>query len=139
VGLCVSNLGAQRLMDWCLFRTQASDEDMQVRLFKNDLEPIRTTALADFTEADFLYYLRRNLLRNQWATSDVDGAGVNCVYIPDQTWPVGSSGQTVYGYFIVSQRDNRYLWGERFDTPFVLVAGVPLTITLRLSGGSLLP
>jgi hypothetical protein len=126
-------------MDWCLFRTQATDEEIQVRLYTNDFSPIRTTALGDFTEATFSGYIRKNLLRNQWSTLDVGPTGVNCKYIPDVTWNPLASGQVIYGYFIVSQTDFAYLWGERFGTPRTLVSGTPIAITLRLSGGSLFP
>jgi hypothetical protein len=124
------NDGLVKFLTWALSTLQATDEDLTLRLYTNDLTPTRTTAKTDFTEATFSGYLRKDLLRSRWGLPVVSGVQVKSTYADQLTWSVGATVQTVYGFFVCSTfGTDPYLWGERFPTPRVLVTGQPFELT----------
>jgi hypothetical protein len=93
-----------------------------IRLFTNNLTPIKTTVIGDITEASASGYSPITLSGSQWTIAS--SSGINSATYSEQTFSF-STGVTVYGYYVTTtEATPKLLWVERFSTaPYTLPAG----------------
>ena len=127
------NQGETELLDKML---KNSNEDYVLKLFRNDYTPSSATVVGDFTEADFTNYVSKSLTRANWGAATVVAPVAPCVdseavslYNAEQSWTCGTTGNTIYGYYIVGAVTARLLWCDRFAVSRVLGDGDILRIT----------
>jgi hypothetical protein len=102
--------------------TAPSGGERLIRLFTNNLTPIKTTVLGDITEASVDGYSAITLSGGQWTISSV--SGINSATYSEQTFSF-NTGVTVYGYYVTTMElSPNLLWVERFSTaPYTIPAG----------------
>lgn len=135
--LIVPNAGELVLQNTLLKTALLSDQALLLKLFQNNYTPVDSTVTADFTEANFTSYTSKSLARATWNdATTVSGAAVSTYGSSPQTWTCGTTGNTIYGYYIVGATDNITRWAQRFDNPIVLTNGLTLGVTPTFSGYS---
>jgi hypothetical protein len=106
---------AEALRVKCVDTTFGSD----IHLFKNNIIPTINSALADFTEADFVGYVKQTGLL-AWGKIPDPSQGGYRIYLPTNSiFTAGAltGSQTVYGWYISNHLDTVLAgWGV-FDTP----------------------
>lgn len=104
-----------------------------LKLFSNgNLNPVKTTVLADITELSHPDYTAKTLYGASW-TIATSTAGTNTAVYSEQVFSF-SSGVSVYGYYVTTVTGNNLLWVERFSTtPFVLTGAGEIAVTPRLT------
>jgi len=104
-----------------------ADAYFEVRLFKSDTTPTRTSLLTDFTEADYAGYARQTLLRSAWGIPALAGSEAKSIYGTQPLQFGATSGtQKIYGYLVVRKSDAVLLWADRFKTSFTVSATAKL-------------
>lgn len=126
--LVVPNEGELELLRKMLKDT-ADTEQYLLRLYKNNYDPVATTTLTDFTEADFTNYVSKTLNRSDWSTPSTNGSGAGQSSVSLQSWTCGASGNTVYGYYVVGATSGKVLWAEKFGTARALALYDVLNVT----------
>lgn len=110
---------------------------LQMKLFKNDYNPVAGTILADLTVADFTGYVAKNLAGA--ATQAALDAGNRAVTLWNLlTWTKnGVTGNTIYGYWVVDGAGS-LLWVERFASGgyAMTVDGTQLQLVPQLTARS---
>ena len=109
------NKGETELLDKML---KKSDEDFTLKLFKNNIEPSRSTVLGDLIEANFTNYVAKSLTRAKWNNAIKVSPVVPCLYSEalstyseEQLWTCGSIvGNTIDGYYIIGATSGKLLW-----------------------------
>jgi hypothetical protein len=121
------------LSRWAAQRAQYFDDDgaRAVGLFINDYLPVPGVDETDLTECNLADYARQNVAVGVWSQGVVD-------HVQVLTAPSGvvfttndGTGQLCYGYFIWYTAEGSLEWAQRFATPQLLVAGVPISFTPR--------
>lgn len=107
-----------------------------LRLFKNDYTPSPTSALADFTEANFTDYAAKALASGSWLPATTVSGAAQKAYDTEQSWVCGATGNTIYGYYVVDDTTGLLEYAERFDVPRVLINGNELRFTPKVTGQS---
>jgi hypothetical protein len=113
-------------------------EDLEVRLFVNNMRPGDGDARALYVEADFEGYTPHRLAAQLWRFTS--GQLAMAVY-DELTWRCARTRepQPVYGYFVVGSRTRLLRWAERFeDGPYVMANlgdMVELTPTVGMESG----
>lgn len=123
MALVTPNAGELELLDKMLKDALSSDEDYILKLFQNDYTPDQATVVGSLTEANFTNYAAVTLTRAGWndAVTVSNKAESSYGSVP-QSWTCGSSGNTIYGYYVCNPSDT-VLWAERFATSRVLADG----------------
>jgi hypothetical protein len=107
-----------------LKKALSTNENYVLKLFRNDYTPVSASASGSFTEANFTNYLARTLTRTNWNSSvTVSGKAESSYATTPQSWTCGTTGQTIYGYWVEGATSGKVLWGERFATSRVLANG----------------
>ena len=113
-----------------------SNEDFVLKLFQNNITPSLTTILANLTEATFTNYVSKTLTRANWgAATKVSGVSpcvnseASSTYNTEQLWTCGTTGNTIYGYYVVGLTSGRLLWLEKFSSPRPLNDGDIIRLT----------
>jgi hypothetical protein len=103
-----------------------------LKLFSNgNLNPAKTTEIADITELSHPDYTQKTLFGASW-TIATSTAGTNTAVYSEQVFNF-SSGVSVYGYYVTNATGS-LLWVERFSTtPFVLTGAGEIAVTPRLT------
>jgi len=114
MSVVIPNVGEVELLNKML-----KDEDLTLKLFKNNFTPDASTVIGDFEESDFTNYNSFALLKSGWSIDIVSGKA-KAKYGTDPSWTCGATGNTVYGYWIEGATSVTLLWTERFDSPIVL-------------------
>jgi hypothetical protein len=118
--------GQLALLNKCL---QETDEVLSLRLYNNNKVPRLDDVVGNYTETIFTDYERKEITGDGWDTS-VNAYGVaEAVYSTTFSWTCGSTGDTVYGYYVVGADSGVLLWAEAFDEKYVMTEGDILTIT----------
>ncbi|PQO33163.1 hypothetical protein C5Y96_09900 [Blastopirellula marina] len=128
MALVVPSSGENLILAWAL--TDATPENLTLKLFKNDITTIDgDTVAGDFTEADFTDYAAKTLTRDGWnsITQDANNKSL-ATYSSTQSWTCGTTGNTIYGYFIVGASSGTLVWAEKFATSTVLSENVQLSV-----------
>jgi len=133
MGLVVPNEGELELLDKMLKDALSTDEKYLLKLYKVSYQPIKTTTTSGFSEADFTNYAARTLIRATWATAGTVSDKASSTYGAVQSWTCGSTGNTVFGYYMVNGANNKVLWAEKFTTARVLASGDVLNITPKFT------
>lgn len=133
--LVVTLAGARILLDRALQGFTPSLDDLEARLFVNDVEVDVDTVLADLEEASFTGYFRQQLASAMWTPAVTVAGRAESIYgtTPLQ-WIVASIGETVYGVYLVHMATNALLAAETLATPRVLDTPGTLGLILTLTG-----
>lgn len=97
---------------------KAAAQDLDLKLFQNNVTPGETDTAATYTEATFTGYAAIQLTASNWVVTE--GAPSDASY-PQQTFTssANQSTQQVYGYYLVRRTSGRIAWAERFaDGPY---------------------
>lgn len=112
-------------------------EDLVLKLYKNDKTPADGDTAANYTEADFTGYAAYPIYPGDW---EVTAGNPTTAEHPTVTFESSSGGQAqnVYGYFVVGADSGRLKWAERFDDgPYDIVnLGDKIEVQPRLTGQS---
>lgn len=126
--------GELQLLDKMLKDALSTDENYILKLYKNDVTPGDAYVEGSFTEADFTNYAARTLARSSWnASVQVSNKAETSYGSGPQSWTCGTTGNTVYGYYVTGATSGAVLWAERFSTSRVLADGDVLNITPKFT------
>lgn len=145
MSLLVPNEGETRLL-LELLDGGTSRETWTLKLFKSNTTPAETDALASnpYTEADFTNYVSKTLTRttsgSTWSTpasgaptSSWSGeAAVAESTYQQQSWTCGTTGNTVYGYWVEGVTSTKFIFIEKFGTARTLTSTDQLNLTPRM-------
>lgn len=133
--LVVPDEGELQLLQKMLKVALSTDETYILKLYKVDYTPISTTAKTSFTEANFTGYAARTLTRANWSAGIVNGssAAESSYGTTPQSWTCGTTGNTVYGYWVEGATSTKVLWAERLSTSRVLASGDILNLTPKFT------
>jgi hypothetical protein len=130
MAIIVPNSGELELLDKMIRDALSVDEDYYLRLYKNDYTPDATSVLGDFTEADFTDYAQKTLTRSGFNAASTNGSGEGEIgYGSEQAFTCGTTGNTVYGYYVVGETSNTVLWCQRFTAARAMANGDVIRIT----------
>lgn len=134
MALVVPNEGELELLDKMLRDALSVDEAFVLKLFTNNVTPDQTFASASLTEANFTNYAAKTLARASWnAATTVSGKGESSYGSNPQSWTCGTTGNTVYGYWVEGATSTKVLWSERFAVARVLATGDVLNLTPKFT------
>lgn len=104
------------------FVNRLAPENLMLRLYKNNYDPIEASATSDFTEADFIGYGAIELIGGTWG-APVESDPSTIAYSQQTfTSSAGSQNQPVYGYYLTRKVSGRIVGAEKFaDGPYVIV------------------
>lgn len=122
----IPNAGELSLLEKMLIE---SGEDANLRLYRNNLTPEASTVAGDFQEANFTNYSAKLLERSKWNVPVTINGEARAIYSEEQNWSVGSTGNTIYGYYVTGKVSGTILWAEKFSRSRALDPGDELTIT----------
>lgn len=124
MALVVPNVGELELLNRLLQGgNYANDGNYVLKLFKNNYTPTTVSTLGDFTEADFTNYVSVTLSQTMWGTASTNGNDKAESSYSQQSWTCGSTGNTVYGYYVEGAVSGQLLWAEKFGSAKVLTNG----------------
>jgi len=122
----IPNVGEISLLEKMLIE---SDEDLNLKLYRNDLTPQAASVSGDFQEANFTNYSAQLIERTKWQTPVTINGEARATYSEEQSWSVGSTGNTVYGYYVTGKVTGKLQWAEKFARARILDPGDELKIT----------
>lgn len=109
------------------------DEDVYLRLFKNNITPSEGDSVATYIEATFTGYSQKTLAKASWGTPATVGGTSSITYGSAQTWTSSDpTAQAIYGYYIVGVTSGILLFAERFGTARNINNGETITFTPRV-------
>ena len=116
------NEGELQLLDKMIRDHLSTDEKYILRLYKVDHTPADADSTSNYTEADFTSYAEVTLNRGSgaWDAATVSGTKAEIELSTQQSWTSGTTGNTIFGYYVVAGTSNDLLWAEKFGTPRVL-------------------
>jgi hypothetical protein len=135
MALVVSNEGEIQLLQKMLKVALSTDENYILKLYRADKTPAAADASGSFTEANFTAYAARTLTRANWSNAVTNGSGAAEVSYGTtaQSWTCGTTGNTIYGYWVEGATSSKVLWAERFGTSRVLANGDILNISPKFT------
>ena len=135
MALVVPKDGELRLLDTMLKLALSTNENHILKLFKNDYTPAQATVVGSLTEATFNGYAARTLTRSNWNTAIYNGSnqGETSYGSSAQSWTCGTTGNTIYGYWVEGSTSAKVLWAERFGTSRVLASGDILNLSPKFT------
>lgn len=133
--LVVPDEGELELLKKMLKVALSTDETYILKLYRTDVTPAAATSKTSFTEANFTGYAARTLLRATWSAGVTNGssAAESSYGSTPQSWTCGTTGNTIYGYWVEGATSTKVLWAERFSTSRVLASGDVLNITPKFT------
>lgn len=130
MAIIVPNEGKLELIEKMIKDALSTDESFSLRLYKNDFTASESVTLSDFTEADFDDYERKTLSRSGWNSASLNLAyEAEIEYSAEQSWTCGTTGGSVYGYYVVGSTSGKVLWYQEFNTSVTLANGDILKLT----------
>jgi len=119
VTLLVPNVGEARMLK--LILNNVSQEDVILKLYKNNVTPAEGDVASDYTVADFTGYASLTLTGASWSFTTGDPSYASYAQ-QSFTSTAGGQSQTIYGYFVVQASSGILLWAERFaGAPYAIV------------------
>jgi hypothetical protein len=132
--LIVSDEGELRLLDYMLKLALSTNENQILKLYQSNTTPTSASTNASFTEATFTGYAARTLTRSTWNSAvTVSNKAESSYGTTPQSWTCGATGNTIYGYWVMSATGSKCLWAELFSTARVLASGDVLNITPKFT------
>jgi len=111
----------------------------QVGLFQNDITPLRTSVVGDFTQATYTGYALANVT---WSAPSVsDGGDVELIgTVPEFRPDDAVTPNTVFGFLLVDGA-GAYIMGARFDDPPLPMGSaldvIIVTVRVRIPSGGI--
>lgn len=134
MSLVVTEQGARVLLGRALNGYTPAFDDVEARLFKNDIDIEPTTVLADLQESTFAGYFRQQLEPADWSTPvTVAGRAESTYGTAPLEWIVTAGTETVFGVYLVDMATNFLIAAERLETPRVLDTDGKLQLTMTLN------
>lgn len=121
-----------------LLKKVLNDENVILKLYKNNYTPDEDSLLSSFTDANFDGYVQKTLVTASWAIPTSESPVAPCVdneavsTYAEQSWTCGTAGNTVYGYYVVGVTSTKLLWVDSFSVPRALGDGDILRIIPKL-------
>ena len=112
MSLLVPDVGERKFLNVAI--NGVANEDLTLKLYKNNYTPVEGSVAGDFTEATFTGYAAVTLARGSWTVATV--AGLTTAAYAQQAF-TSSADQTLeneYGYFVVGASSGVLWWAERF-------------------------
>jgi hypothetical protein len=130
MALLVPKEGETELLDKCLHDALSVDETFTLKLYKTDITIDGDITKDSFTEADFDGYGAKTLTRAGWNAATLNGSDQAHSTYAQQTFTCnGSTGNTIYGYYVLGTTSQKVLWAEKFGTARVLAENDELLLT----------
>lgn len=130
MALVTPNQGELELLNKMLKAALSVDENYILKLFQNNVTPDQTFVPASFVEANFTTYAAKTLTRSGWNSAvTVAGAATSSYGANPQSWTCGTSGNTIYGYWVEGATSGICLWAEKFTSARILADGDVLNLT----------
>jgi hypothetical protein len=131
MALLISDEGVLELLDKCLKDALSVNENYSLRLFKVNKTPDHLDIAADYTaiEANFTGYAAKTLTRAGWGAATIVSNAASTTYGTVQSWTAASTGNIIYGYFVLGSTSGKLLWCEKFGTPRSMGVGDVLDLT----------
>lgn len=137
MSLVVSDAGETRLLDRLLSQgTYATYQGYILKLWQapTGYTPSSSTVSADFTQANFTNYVAATLTRANWNAAQTVLNQAQASYGSAAiSWTCGTTGNTIYGYWVESQEDGYCLWAEKFAVARALGSGDVLNLVPQFS------
>jgi len=109
-------------------------EDLILRLYRNDWRPSRTDTAGKYTEPGFAGYAGLRVLGSEW---NFEVGEITTAIHDDVTFKCGKhqEPEPVFGYYMTGSDSGALYWVERFDDgPYVVRnAGDKINVCLRVS------
>lgn len=131
--LVVPDAGELRLLDTMLKLALSTNENHILKLYQTNVTPNSASVPASFSEANFTGYAARTLTRSSWNSAVTVSAKAESSYGSVQSWTCGTTGNTIYGYWVEGSTSAKCLWAELFSTSRVLANGDVLNITPKFT------
>lgn len=99
-----------------------SQEDLELHLYKANVDPTDNTVIGDLTEATEAGYSSITLTGASWTVST--SSGISTAEYAEQTFTI-TEAATYYGYYVTQTSSGGLVWCERFDATsgFILPSG----------------
>lgn len=94
-----------------LLNHTAQNQNLTLKLFKNNVTPSETDTVAAYTEADFTGYSSKSLTGASWTVSSGTASYAEQTF----TSSTDQTAQSIYGYFVVRATTGELMWAERFS------------------------
>jgi len=114
--LILPNAGEVKLLE--NFVNKTAPQDLELRLYQNNITPAETDTAATYTQATFTGYAAVTLTGATWSVAS--GAPSEASY-PIQSFlsSADQAMQQLFGYYVVGGADGVLRWAERFtDGPY---------------------
>lgn len=122
------------LVNWISWMEDGGAPPLKMWLFQNDIKPQPGVLLADFVEATFTGYVRKDIEYGSWEDELVVDHIASMIYSVFLDYTAGASGfssQTIYGYAMV-QNSTQLMWSESFAEPIVVVPEYSFKVKPRM-------
>jgi len=134
MALKVPQEGELELLDKMIRDHLSTDEKYILRLYRVDHTPGDSDTTANYTEANFTDYAEVTLNRGtDWNAATTNGTKAEIQLASQQSWTSGTTGNTIFGYYVVGGTSNKLLWAEKFGTPRVLADQDVLNLTPKFT------
>ena len=135
MALVVPQEGELQLLQKMLKVALSTDETYILKLYRTNVTPNSATAKTSFTEANFTGYAARTLTRANWSAGVIYGSAAAEVSYgtTPQSWTCGTTGNTIYGYWVEGAASTKVLWAELFATARVLANGDILNLSPKFT------
>ena len=134
MALKVPNQGELELLDKMIKDNLSTDEKYILRLYRIDHTPADADSTSNYTEANFTNYQPVTLNRGtDWNSASTSGTKAEIELASQQSWTSGTTGNTIFGYYVVAATSNKLLWAEKFGTPRVLANQDVLNLTPKFT------
>lgn len=92
-----------------------------IHLFQNDYEPLKSSVVGDFVEADFTGYAA---IAATWNTTPYNEGDVSRIATQLANFVAGAAptAQTIYGWYVTDSADAEVFFARRFDNPVPITA-----------------
>lgn len=124
MALVVPLQGELQLLNKLLQAALSVDEGYILKLYQNNVAPDSTFVPASMTESNFTGYAAKTLTRALWNNAVLVSTIAQSSYgTAAQSWTCGTTGNTVYGYWVQGATSGVCLWAEQFSVARVLANG----------------
>ena len=134
MALHVPNEGELQLLEKMIRDHLSTDEKYILKLYKINHTPAPADGTANYTEADFTAYVPVTLSRGTaWNAATTNGTLAEIQFATQQSWTSGTTGNTIFGYYVYGSGSQDLLWAEKFGTPRVLANQDVLNLTPKFT------